>query len=461
MEPGIWSLLPLTVALVFAFIARSAIPALLLGVVAGAFMLEGNPLTALNETLQTALGTGNFIWICQIVMSIGILTELFKRSGAISGFTTKLTNLADSPRGVGLMSWGLGLGIIDDYFSPLLVGTIMRPLADRAKMSREKFAYLLDAMTSPVCVLMPFLAYGAYLAGLVATETGQEATEGTALIIRSIPYNYYSLLTVLMAALVAARWMPDFGPMRKAEERLSSGGPLLRPGASAVLVETDLADEALESWGQLTLFLFIPIGLVLALALGGFLVTGDILIAEAFLAATLFTLVVVAVSGRIAEGVSSLMTVVMAGISHILPALIIIGLAYALNTVTDQLGAAAYLVDQSADFLTPGLLVGATFVLGAVVSFATGTSWGTFALLMPLALPIAISLGGDPSDPLVLKTIAAVTGGGIFGDHTSPVSDTSVLSSAGAGSDHMDHIISQLPYALMVAAVTTLLYLFF
>lgn len=461
MEPGLWSLLPLTVALVFAFVTRSAIPALLAGVLVGAFMLPGNPLTAMNDTLQTALGTGDFIWICQIVMSIGILTELFKQSGAISGFTTKLSGFASSPRSVGLTTWGLGLAIIDDYFSPLLVGTIMRPLADRARMSREKFAYLLDAMTSPVCVLMPFLAYGAYLAGLVAAETGQTAAEGTALYIRSLPYNWYSLLTVAMAAFVAMRWLPDFGPMRRAEMRVQSGGPLIRPGGSAALADSEEMGEPLTSWPQLILHLFTPIALVLALALGGFLVTGSILIAEAFLAATAFALFAAALGRRIEGGLQGLVDVAMKGIRSVLPALLIIALAYALNTVTDGLGAAVYLVDQSRAFLTPGLLVAGTFVLGAAVSFSTGTSWGTFALLMPLALPLALALSNGPADPLVLKTIAAVTGGGVFGDHTSPVSDTSVLSSAGAGSDHMDHVITQLPYALLVAAITMVLYFLF
>lgn len=458
MDPGFWSLLPLIVALVFAFATRSAIPALLAGVVVGAFMIEGNPLIVLNETLQSSLGTGDFIWICQIVMSIGILTELFKRSGAITGFANRLSGFASSPRSVGLTTWGLGLAIIDDYFSPLLVGTIMRPLSDKARLSREKFAYLLDAMTSPVCVLMPFLAYGAYLAGLVATELGQAPTEGTALLIRSIPFNYYSLLTVVMAAGIALKWIPDFGPMRAAEKRVRQGGGLIRKGAAPLISDSGLPEETVDGWGALTAYLFVPILIVLGLAMGSFLVTGSILIAEAFILATAYLAIILLVSRRITS-LQVLVEYALTGIRNILPALIIIALAYALNTVTDELGAATWLVSLADSFLTPGLLVAVTFVLAAAVSFATGTSWGTFALIMPLALPVAMAFGGSPADPIVLKTIAAVTGGGIFGDHTSPVSDTSVLSSAGAGSDHMDHIITQLPYALLVAALTALLYL--
>jgi len=460
MDSGFLSLLPLVVALVFAFATRSAIPALLAGVIVGAFMLDGNPLTGLNETLQTALGTGNFIWICQIVMCIGILTELFKRSGVISGFALRLSTFARSPKSVGVTTWGLGLANIDDYFSPLLVGTIMRPLSDQARMSREKFAYLLDALTSPVCVLMPFLAYGAYLAGLVAVEVGQSSSEGTALLIRSIPFNFYSLLTVLMALGIALKLIPDFGPMRAAEQRVRAGGPLVREGGAPLLTDTALPDESADKWGELIAFLFVPIAMVLGVAMGSFLLTGSILIAEAFILATSYLAIVLFATRRI-RSLKDLVEYALTGIKNVLAALIIIGLAYALNTVTDELGAAEWLISLAESYLTPQLLVAVTFVLASAVSFATGTSWGTFALIMPLALPIALAFGGSPSDPVVLQTIAAVTGGGIFGDHTSPVSDTSVLSSAGAGSDHMDHIITQLPYALAVAALTTVLYLVF
>jgi Na+/H+ antiporter NhaC len=246
--------------------------------------------------------------------------------------------------------------------------------------------------------------------------------------------------------------------MRAAERRVNEGGGLVREGAAPLINDSGLPEEAVEGWGPLTAYLFVPIGIVLGLAMGSFLVTGSILIAEAFILATAYLAVTLMITRRI-DHLGELVEYALAGIRNVLPALIIIALAYALNTVTDELGAATWLVSLADSFLTPGLLVAVTFVLAAAVSFSTGTSWGTFALIMPLALPVALAFGQSPSDPIVLETIAAVTGGGIFGDHTSPVSDTSVLSSAGAGSDHMDHIITQLPYALVVAAITTALYL--
>ncbi|MBT3448471.1 MAG: transporter [Bacteroidetes Order II. Incertae sedis bacterium] len=461
MEPGFWSLLPLLVALLFAFVTRSAIPALLGGVIVGAFMMGGNLVIGLNNIFQEALGNGNFIWICQIVLSIGVLTELFKRSGAISGFAARLDQMGDSKKSVRLTTWGLGLLIIDDYFSPLLTGTIMRPLSDKARIPREKLAYLLDALTSPVCVLVPFLAYGAYIASLIVAQGGAEATPeaGMALYIRSIPFNFYSIITVLFAGGIALGWIPDFGPMRRAENRVALTGELIRPGASPLISDSELPDARPSTGLSLALYLGIPIMLIMTIALGSYWVYREILIAEAFMTAVAYLSVTMSLKGHF-KSLGELVDVAMKGIMSILPALLIIAFAYSLNTVTEHLGAAVWLIDVSEGMMTKGLLVAITFVLAAIISFSTGTSWGTFALVMPLALPLAYAFSSGPSDPLVLETIAAVTGGGIFGDHTSPVSDTSVLSSAGAGSDHMDHIITQLPYALTVAGATALLYLF-
>ena len=280
-----------------------------------------------------------------------------------------------------------------------------------------------------------------------------------ALYIRSIPFNFYSIITVLFAGGIALGWIPDFGPMRRAENRVALTGELIRPGASPLISDSELPDARPSTGLSLALYLGIPIMLIMTIALGSYWVYREILIAEAFMTAVAYLSVTMSLKGHF-KSLGELVDVAMKGIMSILPALLIIAFAYSLNTVTEHLGAAVWLIDVSEGMMTKGLLVAITFVLAAIISFSTGTSWGTFALVMPLALPLAYAFSSGPSDPLVLETIAAVTGGGIFGDHTSPVSDTSVLSSAGAGSDHMDHIITQLPYALTVAGATALLYLF-
>jgi len=423
-------------------------------------MSPGNPVMQLNTIFQDALGNGEFIWVCEIVLSIGILTELFKRSGAIAGFTNRLSGMGDSPRNVGTTTWGLGLLVVDDYFSPLIVGTIMRPLSDRAKMSREKLSYLLDSMTSPVAVLVPFLGYGAYLASLIVAQGNGVDTpsQGLTVLIQSLPYNFYAILTIVMALGIGTRLIPDFGPMARAEKRAQEHGLLLREGATPLITDDDLTEGASDRPAPLWLYLGTPILLIMVIALGSFWFVDSILVAEAFMTAVAFLMIVMVIQ-RHFTSLTEAVGVAMSGIKSVLSAIIIIALAYSLNTVTSNLGAANWLIQVSEGLLTPNMLVAVTFALGAIISFSTGTSWGTFALVMPLALPLAYAFSGDPGSVLALKTIAAVAGGGVFGDHASPVSDTSVLSSAGAGSDHMDHIITQLPYALIVAAVTVLLYL--
>jgi len=354
----------------------------------------------------------------------------------------------------------MGLLIVDDYFSPLIVGTIMRPLSDRARMSREKLSYLLDSMTSPVAVLVPFLGYGAYLASLIVAQGNGVATptEGLSVLIKSLPYNYYAILTLIMALGIGMKWIPDFGPMARAEKRAREHGLLLREGASPLITEDDITEGASSKPAPLWLYLGTPIALIMTIALGSFWIVDSILVAEAFMTAVAFLMIVMAIQKHFSS-LSEAVGMAMSGITSVLPAILIIALAYSLNTVTSNLGAADWLIEVSEGFLTANVLVAVTFALGAIISFSTGTSWGTFALIMPLALPLAYAFSGDPGDALVLKTIAAVAGGGVFGDHASPVSDTSVLSSAGAGSDHMDHVITQIPYAVTVAVATILLYL--
>ena len=209
---------------------------------------------------------------------------------------------------------------------------------------------------------------------------------------------------------------------------------------------------------NLVVHLLVPVCLVLGTAIGGYSLYDQVLIAEAFLIGTFYLAIVLVIQKQI-QGVAELTSIIMVGIQTVLPALLVVALAYSLNAVTTSLGAPGWIVESTKGLVGPGSLVALTFVLAATISFATGTSWGAFALVIPLVLPLAYSFTGGEIDPLVFKTIAAVTGGGIFGDHASPLSDTSVLSSAGAGSDHMDHVITQLPYALTVGAITIGLYL--
>jgi Na+/H+ antiporter NhaC len=457
---GLWSLLPLLVTLLLAFATRSALIAMLVGVFAGSLMLGFAPGVGLNHLFQSSLGNEDFIWICEIVVLIGILFELLRKSGVLLALAQRVSSGASSRRRIELSAWGMGFVIVDDYFSPLLTGAVMRPLSDRARIPREKLAFILDSTTASVCILVPFTAWGAYLASLIAAQGGpvSDTGQGLAVFIGAIPYNFYPILMLLFALLVCAGIIPDFGPMRRAERRARDTGQLIRPGAKPLAGGDDLA-LAPTTEGKASIFadLLIPIALLVTVGTWSLVASGSVKIVEAFMLADAYLIVRLALCGTFGS-ITDVADVIVNGAKNVTEALLIVALAYALNAVTNQLGAADVIIERFSGNLGENSLVVLTFIVTASISFATGTSWGAFAMMMPVALPVALDFSDGSLAPLVYQTVAAVAGGGIFGDHASPVSDTTVLSSVGAGSDHIDHVVTQLPYALVVAAITVLIY---
>lgn len=461
MEWGLLSLLPLAVTLLLAFATRSALIGMLVGTFAGTLMLGGAPGVGLNELFQASLGNGDFIWICEIVLLIGILFELFKRSGVLGALARRFHTSQGSRRRVEVTAWGMGFVIVDDYFSPLLTGALLKPMSDRAVIPREKLAFILDSTTASVCILVPFTAWGAYVASLIAAQGGavDSPDAGLAAFIAAIPYNFYPMLMLAFTLLVCLGLIPDFGPMRKAERRAAETGAVLRPGARPLVSDDDRIDieHVPDVPPSLSFELSLPLVLLVGIGTWSLVATGSVRIVEAFLAADLALILVFALRGRF-DDFADAADAIVNGAKSVMAALLIVALAYALNAVTAELGAADAIVERFADRLTPNSMVALAFLLTATISFATGTSWGAYALMLPVTLPFAFEFTGGQLDPLVHQTIGAVAGGGIFGDHASPVSDTTVLSSVGAGSDHIDHVVTQLPYALAVAALTLLLY---
>jgi len=457
------SLLPLVATLVIAFLSRSALIAMLVGTFAGTLMIGSAPGVGLNELFQSSLGNPDFIWICEIVLLIGVLFELFRQSGVLSALARRFSAARGDRRKVELSAWAMGFVIVDDYFSPLLTGAVMRPMSDRALIPREKLAFILDSTTASVCILVPFTAWGAYVSSLIAAQGGPVGSveEGLAVFIGAIPYNFYPILLILFTLLVAAGVVPDFGPMKRAERRAASTGAVLRPGGRPLSSDADAVDpdHVPDVPPSLLLELLLPILLLFAVGTWSLVATGSVRIVEAFLLADTWLVLVFAVRGRFAR-VADVGDVIVNGARNVAAALLIVALAYSLNAVTAQLGAADVIIAHFADDLTPNTLVALAFLLTAAISFATGTSWGAYALMLPVTLPLAFEFTGGELAPLVHQAVAAVAGGGIFGDHSSPVSDTTVLSSVGAGSDHIDHVVTQLPYAMLIAALTLLAYAF-
>jgi Na+/H+ antiporter NhaC len=360
---------------------------------------------------------------------------------------------------VQLVAWVMGMFVFfSDYFSPLFVGSTMRELSDRFRISREKLAYIADSTSAPVSVLVPVTGWAVFIAGLLI-GMGPIANPADAIevFVASIPFNIYSILAVIMVGLVAGRIVPEFGPMKAAERRAQETGKVLRDGADPLMGEelTDIQPYEGVRTSLLWNF-FLPVLIVIVVAVGSFVLTSSALTMEAFLLSAVVAGIVMRIQGI---PFTDIMNTGMAGIKGVMPAVVILAFAYALNELSTSMHTADYIVSQTESWLTPGLLPALTFLIAGIIAFSTGTSWGTFAIMMPIAVPLAFSFTGDTLGPVVYATVGAVAGGGVFGDHCSPLSDTSILASTGAASDHIDHIKTQMPYALLVAVITLVAYL--
>lgn len=457
---GILSLLPALTAVVLAFITREAVFSLLMGVLVGILITGQNILFGFTGLAQSALGNADFIWVLSIEVFVGIMIAFFQKSGAINAFSKSLDKLNLKARGAQVAAWLLGIFIFfSDYFSPLYVGTVMRDITDKAKVSREKLAYICDSTSAPVCTIIPFSSWGVYMAGLLV-GIGAFADKDVAMnaVVKMVPYNFYGLLSIVMVGLIALGIIPDFGPMKKAEDRTRETGKVVNDGARPLLgkeLSEITPNEGIKP--SLIINFFAPALIIISITLGTYIFMGSAKTLEGFVAAVAFQFVMMLIQkmGTVAE----LIETAVQGIKGIISAVIILALAYSLNAISKELGTASYVISIASAWMTPALLLVFTFIIGAFISFFTGTSWGTYAILTPIVIPMAFDLTGGAITGLVYATIAAVLGGGCFGDHCSPLSDTTILSSLAAGSDHIDHVKTQIPYAFTVAGVSAALYL--
>lgn len=457
---GVLSLVPVVLALFLAFRTKNAVFSLLIGCITGVVIAGFDPATGLSKLFQKALGNGDFIWVMMIEIAVGIMVAFYLRAGVIAAFTEWAETRIRTRRAASGFAWLLGIFIFfSDYFSPLFSGPIARPLTDKHKVSREMLAYLLDSGSAPVCTLVPLTGWAVYIAGLLKGYGPiQTANEGMTVFIKAIPYNFYGWFAVVMAGLIAFGIIPNFGPMKKAELRAKNEGKVLRDGATPLTgEEMDLIKPVEGKKANILVYLVVPVLIVIGVALGTFFVMGSTKILEAFFTAVIYQSIAMSLGGYF-KGVKDGMDTAVNGIKAVLPAILILALAYCINTVSKALGAQQFIISITENWMTSGMLPVITFLTGAAISFFTGTSWGTYAILTPFVIPIAMSLSGGTIDAVVLSTVGAVVGGGLFGDHCSPVSDTTCLSSFGAGSDHMDHVTTQLPYAMVAGVLACVLF---
>lgn len=455
---GFISIIPAVLAIVLSFATRNTIVSLVIACIAGT-LLAGQGIMGFPTLLKESLGTTSFSWVMLLNTFIGILVAYFQKTGAIQGFSQKVHDKNLSRRGAQLMAWILGIFIyFSDSFSPLFVGSTMRSITDKAKISREKLAYIADSTSAPVSVLMPITGWAAYLMGL-AVGVGCIATEEDAsvLFLKAIPFNFYALFAVLFVGLIAIGIVPDFGPMKKAEKRAMEEGKVLRDGATP-LIGKELTEMQPYSGIKIRVFLnfILPVLMIVSIAVTTYISMKSAKTMEAFL----FVLIFMSISMMI-QGIpfKEVMNTLTDGVKGAIPAVMLLALAYSVNGLSSQMGTANYIISLTENFLTPHMLPAIIFLVSAIMAFATGSSWGTFAICMPIALPLAFSFTNNQMSILIVASFAAVAGGGVFGDHCSPLSDTTVLSSTGAAADHIDHVKTQLPYALVCGALALVAYL--
>ncbi len=459
MEATWTSLLPPVLAIVLAIAWRQVYLALAAGIWLGYTILAAwNPIAglgaAIDGTIRVLEDDGN-AKVIVFTMVIGALIATVEASGGVAGFVKWLEerNFVTSPRRARMLPFLTGLVIfIESNITVLVAGAIGRPLVDRFRVSREKLAYIIDSTSAPVCILIPLNAWGAYVLGILG-ELG--VTNPLAVFAASIPLNFYALFALALSGLVSY-FNIDIGPMKRAEAR-TQAGQLLSDNATPMLDPDVLAPPVDERIPRRARNMIVPIAVLVLMMPVGLLITGDGSIAEgngstSVLWAVLAALAVawlMLMAQRI-QGLHELTRVGLKGAGGLVSLALVLLLALALGAVTRQLGTGVYIASLTADILPPVVFLPLVFVVASGIAFSTGTSWGTFAIMLPIAVPAAAAMG-LPLAPFV----AAALAGGVFGDHASPISDTTIIASMAAATDHIDHVNTQLPYALLAGAAAT------
>lgn len=494
---GLWTILPPLVAITLAFITKNVVLSLSLGVLTGTFLMSLNGGNVFQALFNAFLAFIDRIvacladpWNAGIIlqcMTIGGLIALVSKMGGAKAIAESLAKRAKTPVSAQLITWLLGvLVFFDDYANSLIVGPIMRPVTDKMRVSREKLSFIVDATAAPIAGLALISTWVGYEISLIkdAFEAVGQTTNAYGVFVSTIPYRFYNIL-ILMFIVFTAIFLKEFGPMLKAERRARSTGKVIADDAKPMVSDEATGLEPKEGIKLSIWNAIIPIGILIFGALLAFYYNGykaimggedkEIIkiltnsplsfaaIRETFSAAdasiVLFQSALVASIVAIVMGMSQKIFTLseaidtwIQGMKSLIITAVILLLAWSLSGVTKELGTAVFLASKLSSTLPAFLLPTLIFVLGSIISFATGTSYGTMGILMPLAIPLAFAI--NPTHSYVIMSAGAVLTGAIFGDHCSPISDTTILSSMGSACDHIDHTNTQMWYSLAVAAIT-------
>jgi Na+/H+ antiporter NhaC len=456
---GQWpALLPPLLSIALAILTREVHLSLFAGLWLGFALLAGDPFAGLGDALDSLIAVLADAGDAKVVVFsalVGALIALTQHNGGVQGLIDWLSrrSLVTTRTHALTLSFLIGvLVFVESSVTSLVNGSVCRPIFDRMKISREKLAFMCDATAAPICILIPLNAWGAYVNNLLVKEGVDAPLE---VFIASIPLNLYALTTIAFVLFVTIIKQRDYGPMRRAEERTLTTGALFNEGSTPLVDPTLTSLEAPPDKPRRAMNFVLPIATMALMMPVGLYITGkgDMLegsgstsVFWAVLAGTALA-AILALSQRILTWRQT-HTTFWKGVGGLVPLAALMILAFALGALAKKLGTGAFVANALATDVPAVLVPAIIFIIGAFIAFATGTSWGTFALLLPLALPLADATG----TPLPLA-LAAVLSGGVFGDHASPISDTTLVASMAAGTDHIDHVKTQLPYALACAAI--------
>ena len=462
----VWALTPPIIAISLALITKEVYSSLFLGMLTGALLNVGfDPVAGINQLfpdgVMAVLADKWNVGILVFLVILGTMVQLMNRTGGSTAFGAWAANRIKKREGAQLSTMLLGcLIFIDDYFNCLTVGSVMRPVTDKHRISRAKLAYLIDSTAAPICIIAPISSWAAAVSGFVKGENG------ISIFVQAIPYNFYALLTLFMIVCIILL-KTDYGPML-AQENIArkDGGAIASDGAQTI--ESTSGERPSGKVSDLVVpVLFLIVGCVI-----GMIYTGGFFHGKSFVAA--FAVSNASVGLVMGSSVALIITIAYYlvrrslsfsecmdclpdGFKQMVPAMLILTFAWTLKSMTDNLGAATYvaaLMGHSANGLM-GFLPAIIFLVAIGLAFASGTSWGTFGIL----IPIVVSCFQDVDPQLMIISISACMAGAVCGDHCSPISDTTIMSSAGAQCDHLLHVTTQLPYALTVASVSFLTFL--
>lgn len=478
---GILSLVPPLLAIGLALWTRQVFLALFLGIASGFLILAGgNPLQGAIQTMGGFVAVFESNYNTEIIiftLLIGALIALIQRAGGVDGFVNRVlawlqrkaatADRKGQRKRVELLAVLTGaLIFVESNISTLTVGTLYRPLTDELKIPREKLAYIADSTCAPICILIPLNAWGAYVMGLLGE---QNIDSPVSTLVGAVALNFYPMLAVLLVIGVILTGR-DIGEMKKAETRAAEDGKVIRDGAVPMIAGDITMMEAKDGIRPKARNMVLPL-LALVILMPVFMLytgwstdgsngffdladraSGSKSVLYAVCGAILVS-VILNKSQRI-MGVREMVDIVLKGMSGMLPLALLMVFAFALGDLCGALGTGQYVAEQAKPFLSPAFVPALIFLISAFIAFSTGTSWGTFAIMIAIAVPLAQGL-----DTNVTLAVAAALGGGVFGDHCSPTSDTSIITSMATANDHIDHVRTQLPYALIGGGITTGLYL--